>query len=100
MGPATPPVFTIMFCMGLASFSSFTATTPIKTSEWPHKYLVAEWKTMSQPMSSGCCRYGVAKVLSMPASAPAALALAASTAMSTSRKSGLDGVSSHTSFTF
>ena len=56
MGPATPPVFTIMFCMGLASFSSFTTTTPIKTSEWPHKYLVAEWKTMSQPMSSGCCR--------------------------------------------
>ena len=42
IGPATPPVLTIMLRSRLAGFSSFTTTMPINTSEWPHRYLVAE----------------------------------------------------------
>ena len=99
IGPAIAPVCTIMSCSGFASSLVLTATMPINTSECPQRYLVAEWNTMSQPISKGCCRCGVAKVLSIPTNAPAAWALAASALMSTSRKSGLDGVSSQTSFT-
>ena len=39
-------------------------TKPPTTSEWPPRYFVVEWTTMSAPSSSGCWRYGVANVLS------------------------------------
>ena len=42
IGPATAPVFINMVRKGAATASSFTAATPISTSEWPHRYLVAE----------------------------------------------------------
>ncbi|MNT23137.1 hypothetical protein D3C72_1585490 [compost metagenome] len=54
-------------------------------------YLVAEWMTMSAPRASGCCSAGVQKQLSTASSAPLAWATAASSAMSTSSASGLDG---------
>ena len=39
-------------------------TKPPITSEWPPRYFVVEWTTMSAPSSSGRWRYGVANVLS------------------------------------
>ncbi len=56
------------------------ATKPPITSEWPPRYFVVEWTTRSAPSSSGCCRYGVAKVLSTTTSAPAACAASAARA--------------------
>ena len=53
----------------------------------------------SAPSSSGCCRYGVAKVLSTASSAPTACAASAALRMSTTFSSGFDGVSTHTSLT-
>ena len=43
---------------------------PPMLSEWPFKYLVAEWITMSKPYSSGRCAQGVAKVLSITEISP------------------------------
>ena len=51
---------------------------------------------MSAPSVSGCCRYGVANVLSTTTSAPCAWAIAATASMSMHVSSGLVGVSSHT----
>ena len=51
---------------------------------------------MSAPSASGCCRYGVANVLSTTASAPWACAARAIAAMSTMPRAGLVGVSSQT----
>ena len=61
-------------------------------------YLVVEWTTMSAPRVSGCCRNGLAKVLSTTSSAPAACAISATFAMSVIFIIGLDGVSTHTNF--
>ena len=49
---------------------------------------------MSAPSESGCCRYGVANVLSTTTSAPAAWAASAAARMSTMFSSGFVGVSS------
>ena len=57
-----------------ATVGSFVPAKPPTTSEWPPRYLVVEWTTMSAPSSSGRCRYGVAKVLSTTTSAPTAWA--------------------------
>ena len=57
---------------------------------------MAEWTTMSAPSVIGCCRYGVANVLSTTTSAPVAWATAATASMSTHVSSGLVGVSSQT----
>ena len=51
---------------------------------------------MSAPSDSGCCRNGVANVLSTTTSAPRSWASAATASMSTHVSSGLVGVSSHT----
>ena len=51
---------------------------------------------MSAPSASGCCRYGVANVLSTTTSAPCSWATAATASMSMHVSSGLVGVSSHT----
>ena len=59
-------------------------------------YFVVECTTMSAPSASGCCRYGLANVLSTTTSAPAACARSATAAMSTILSRGLDGVSSQT----
>ena len=56
------------------------ATKPPITSEWPPRYFVVEWTTRSAPSSSGCCRYGVANVLSTTSSAPTACAASAARA--------------------
>ena len=61
------------------------------TSECPPRYFVVEWTTMSAPSSSGCCRYGVAKVLSTTTSAPTACAASAAAAMSITFRSGFVG---------
>ena len=65
-------------------------------SEWPPRYFVVEWTTMSAPSSSGRWRYGVAKVLSTATTAPAACAASATARMSTTFSSGFVGVSSQT----
>ena len=36
--------------------SSLVTSTPISTSEWPLRYLVAEFMTISAPNSSGLCQ--------------------------------------------
>ena len=59
-------------------------------------YFVVECTTTSAPSSSGCCRYGEAKVLSTTSSAPASWAICATIAMSATFSSGLVGVSSQT----
>ena len=41
-----------------------TATNPPTTSECPPRYFVLECTDESAPSASGCCRYGVANVLS------------------------------------
>ena len=70
---------------------SFVPAKPPTTSEWPPRYFVVEWRTMSAPRSSGVWRYGVANVLSTTSSAPAARAAAATAAMSTTFSSGFVG---------
>ena len=69
------------------------ATKPPTVSVWPPRYFVVEWTTASAPRSSGCWRYGVAKVLSTTSVAPTACAAAAALRMSTMLSSGFDGVS-------
>ena len=54
----------------------------------------------SAPSSSGRWSTGVPHVLSTAQSAPPSCAIAAIAAMSTTRSSGLDGVSTQTSFVF
>ena len=53
--------------------SALPATTPASASEWPFRYLVAEWATRSAPCSSGRQPSGVATVLSTSMAAPALL---------------------------
>ena len=65
-----------------ASVSDRVAMSPPITSEWPPRYFVAEWSTRSAPRSSGCWRYGVAKVLSTTVIAPATAASRATALMS------------------
>jgi hypothetical protein len=36
-----------------ASFSSFKTTTPPTLSEWPFRYYVVDWSSMSTPDSMG-----------------------------------------------
>src|SRR6266851_7257649 len=60
-------------------------------------YLVALCTTASAPRCSGCCRYGVAKVLSTQTIAPRLCVTSLTASMSTTRSSGLVGDSSHTS---
>src|SRR5438093_9949658 len=59
-------------------------------------YLVALCTTASAPRCSGCCRYGVANVLSTQTIAPWLCATSLTASMSTKRSSGLVGDSSHT----
>src|SRR5438552_4061906 len=59
-------------------------------------YLVALCTTASAPRCSGCCRYGVANVLSTQTNAPWLCATSLTASMSTKRSSGLVGDSSHT----
>ena len=51
---------------------------------------------MSAPSAIGCCRYGVANVLSTTTSAPRSWATSHTAATSMHDSSGLVGVSSHT----
>ena len=57
---------------------------------------MAECITMSAPKESGCCRNGVAKVLSTTVSAPASRATSAADRMSAILSNGLVGVSIQT----
>jgi hypothetical protein len=61
-------------------------------------YFVVECTTMSAPRAIGCCRTGVAKVLSTTVRIPARRAIALHAAMSVTFSSGFDGVSSQSSF--
>ena len=63
-------------------------------------YLVVECTTTSAPRARGCCSKGERKVLSTTTRAPAAWAAVAMAAISTTRSSGLEGVSTHTSAGF
>ena len=71
-------------------------------SEWPARYLVAEWNTMSAPSASGRWMTGDANVLSTttigadPRAPRCALAAVATASRSTSLSSGLDGDSIQT----
>src|SRR2546421_12736325 len=82
--------------MPSASASSDVATNPPTTSECPPRYLVDECTTASAPSSSGCCRYGVANVLSTTTRAPRLCASSLTASMSTMLSAGLVGVSTHT----
>src|SRR5690606_19795653 len=92
-GPATAPIAFWWYASRSARSSSWTTSAPPTTSEWPPQYLVVEWTTTSAPSASGCCRYGVANVLSTTSSAPASRAIAPNAAMSAMFSSGLVGVS-------
>ena len=77
--------------------------TPRIVSEWPARYLVAEWNTMSAPSSNGRWSAGDANVLSTttsgrpPPSAPRRATVATVATMSTTLRCGFDGVSNQTS---
>ena len=76
-GPGTAPSEFCRKARRSAIVGSFVAAKPPTTSEWPPRYFVVEWTTMSAPSSSGRWRYGVAKVLSTTTTAPAACAASA-----------------------
>ena len=78
------------------SGSAGPAATPASTSEWPFRYLVAEWKTRSAPCSSGRQLIGVAIVLSTTSLAPAAWAISATAGMSATARCGFETVSTTT----
>src|SRR5206468_292168 len=69
----------------------------LTSRECPPRYFVVEWSTRSAPSLVGCCRYGLANVLSTTASACALCAISASPAISSTLRSGFDGVSIQTS---
>ena len=71
-------------------------SAPPTTSEWPPRYFVAECVTKSAPNPMGCCRYGEANVLSTTSQAPASWVILATASRSTTRRSGLVGVSTQT----
>lgn len=71
------------------------ATTPPIASPWPPRNFVALCSTSEAPSSSGRCRTGVAKVLSIMTGTPSASSTSA--LMSSRRRSGLAGVSAITS---
>jgi hypothetical protein len=96
-GPAIAPSDFCRKRRRSAIVGSFVPAKPPTTSEWPPRYFVVEWRTMSAPRSSGVCRNGVANVLSTTSNAPAAFAAAATAAMSTRLRSGFVGVSIQTS---
>ncbi len=97
-GPGTAPSDFCRNASCAAMASSFVATKPPITSEWPPRYFVVEWRTASAPRASGCWRYGVANVLSTTTCAPTACAASDAAAMSTMLSAGFVGVSSQTSF--
>ncbi len=102
-GPGTPP---IAFCRKRsrsATASLDVTAIPRIASEWPPRYLVAEWNTMSAPSSSGRWSAGDANVLSTtirggawPAWAARSRTRAAEAAMSVTLSSGFDGDSNQT----
>ena len=57
-GPGTAPSDFCRNASCSASASSFVATKPPMTSEWPPRYFVVEWSATSAPSASGCWRYG------------------------------------------
>ena len=69
------------------------ATAPAMTSLWPFRYLVALVMAMSAPCSSGRKLIGLAKVASTSSARPNSRATCATGARSTTRMSGLVGVS-------
>ena len=89
------------FCRNFSSAksaSSLVMTAPPRTSLWPLMNFVVEWTTMSAPRVSGDCRTGVANVLSTTVVIPLPRTMAAQRAISVTCSSGLDGVSSQSSF--
>ena len=95
-GPGTAPSDFCRKARRSEIASSFVARNPPTTSEWPPRYFVVECRTTSAPSESGCCRYGVAKVLSTTTRAPTACAASAAARMSTRFSSGFVGDSSQT----
>jgi hypothetical protein len=93
----TPPSSRRVLPIGPRSARDPESTPPV-TSLWPFKYFVALCIERSTPMASGCWLTGLAKVLSMPESTPAARHAAAIDRMSTQRSVGLIGDSNHTIF--
>ena len=59
-------------------------------------YFVVECTTMSAPSSSGCCRYGLANVLSTTSRPPTSCVASAIARMSSTFRSGFVGVSIQT----
>ena len=93
-GPGMAPTAFWWNFRSVYSASSLVIRPPPMTSLWPARYLVVDWRTMSAPSASGCCRYGVAKVLSTTVRTPCARARAVLAARSTTWRRGLDGLSS------
>ena len=79
--------------MRSATSSRAVTSIPPTMSEWPFRYFVVEWRTMSAPNCSGCWKTGVANVLSTTNKALAFRAISPVAARSHSRIIGLVGVS-------
>ena len=92
-GPGTAPEEFWMKPSRSATSSLLATSMPPTISECPFKYFVVECRTMSAPNSSGCWKYGVAKVLSTTNSARALRAIAPVAARSHKRIIGFVGVS-------
>ena len=95
-GPATAPTAFCAKPICSASSSWLVVTAPPTTSLWPPRYLVAECTTASAPRLIGCCRYGVAKVLSTTTRPPSSWTTAQTCSISMIVSSGFVGVSNHT----
>jgi hypothetical protein len=55
-GPGTAPSEFWRNARRSAIVGSFVQAKPPTRSEWPPRYFVVEWTTMSAPSSSGRCR--------------------------------------------
>ena len=75
-------------------------TAPSITSEWPPIYLVAAWIDRSTPWSKARKYSGVAQVLSMSTTAPAAWAAAAIAGTSCTSNESEPGASTNTARVF
>mmetsp|Transcript_3968 Transcript_3968/g.12332 ORF Transcript_3968/g.12332 Transcript_3968/m.12332 type:complete len:404 (-) Transcript_3968:17-1228(-) len=93
-------MFPCMFCTKCSLSSSslvFDETTPPTVMLCPSKYLVVEWRLMSQPRSRGLSMMGVAKVASQTWRMPCFLAMAETASRSVRVNVGFAGVSEKTS---
>ena len=96
-GPGTAPTAFWRNANFSARSSRRVTAMPPTMSEWPFRYLVVEWTTMSAPNSNGRWKTGVAKVLSTAKSTLRAAARDPRAPRSARRIIGFVGVSTNRS---